>query len=203
MSIIIQDLRQKIWIAAKKDKAKVQAAMAVVGENDNTYKYWKAVLQQLKRKKAAKTGLPEEHKQRFVNAHQSWQAIEYPNAVKDHGALPTDIPDTGTANGLTNFICKFLTWTGSRATRISSAGRQLPGGTFIPSTTRKGSADISSTINGKSVMWEVKVGKDKPSPDQLKEQAKERKAGGEYFFTHTVEEFFQQYDSISQQKVLF
>lgn len=45
-------------------------------------------------------------------------------------------------------------------------------------------------------MWEVKIAKDKPSEHQLKEQAKERKAGGEYFFVHDPNEFFMYYDEI-------
>jgi hypothetical protein len=202
MSIIIQDIRQKIWTAAKKDKDKVHAAMVVAGENDNTERYWKSVLQQLKPKKK-RAVVDDQYKQRYIDAHVAWQCVEYPNAVKDHGALPTDIPDTATANGLTRFICQYLYWIGQRATRISVEGRVLGDGTRIASSTRKGTADISSTINGKSVMWEVKTGRDKPSPEQLKEQARERRAGGEYFFTHSVEEFFSQLDSVSQQKVLF
>jgi hypothetical protein len=46
------------------------------------------------------------------------------------------------------------------------------------------------------VQWEVKVGRDKPSPAQIREQILERKAGGEYFFTHSAEEFFNQYDGL-------
>jgi hypothetical protein len=42
-------------------------------------------------------------------------------------------------------------------------------------------------------MIEVKVGKDRPSQDQLKEQAKERAAGGLYEFCRTPEEFLELY----------
>jgi hypothetical protein len=45
-------------------------------------------------------------------------------------------------------------------------------------------------------MWEVKVGKDKPSEYQLKEQQREIKAGGLYFFVHNPDEFFEQLDTI-------
>ena len=74
-------------------------------------------------------------------------------------------------------------------------GRQI-NGKFIPSATRKGTADISATIKGKSVMIEVKVGRDKPRIEQLAEQQRERQAGGIYEFVHTPEEFFMLFDSI-------
>jgi hypothetical protein len=75
-------------------------------------------------------------------------------------------------------------------------GRQI-NGKFIPSATRKGTADISATIKGRSVMIEIKVGKDKPRPEQLAEQQRERQAGGIYEFVHTPEEFFIIFDQIT------
>jgi len=72
----------------------------------------------------------------------------------------------------------------------------MVGGRWIHSTTRKGSADISSTIKGRSVMWEVKVGRDRPRPEQLAEQAKERAAGGMYEFISTPEQFFAIFDTL-------
>jgi hypothetical protein len=74
-------------------------------------------------------------------------------------------------------------------------GRQI-NGKFIPSATRKGTADISATIKGRSVMIEIKVGKDKPRPEQLAEQQRERQAGGIYEFISTPEQFFTLFDSI-------
>jgi hypothetical protein len=79
-------------------------------------------------------------------------------------------------------------------------GRQI-NGKFIPSATRKGTADISATIRdkngiGRSIMIEIKVGKDKASQYQLDEQKKERQAGGIYEFISTPEQFFTLFDSI-------
>jgi hypothetical protein len=65
-------------------------------------------------------------------------------------------------------------------------GRQI-NGKFIPSATRKGTADISATIKGRSVMIEIK----------LAEQQRERQAGGIYEFVHTPEEFFIIFDQIT------
>jgi hypothetical protein len=74
-------------------------------------------------------------------------------------------------------------------------GRQI-NGKFIPSATRKGTADISATIKGRSVMIEIKTGKDKPRPEQLAEQQRERQAGGIYEFISTPEQFFTLFDKL-------
>lgn len=142
-------------------------------------------------------------KQRYEQAHRKRQAEYAPSVVNDFGHLPTKYPDVTRSNGLTRAIINYLNWTGSNATRITSAGRQIQtkgGARWIPGTTRRGRADIDSTILingvGRPVKWEIKCGDDVPSEYQLAEQAKEHKAGGYYFFTHSMDEFFQQYDSL-------
>lgn len=45
-------------------------------------------------------------------------------------------------------------------------------------------------------MLEIKVGRDKPRPEQLQEQERERRSGGYYEFCHSPEEFFALYDKI-------
>lgn len=146
--------------------------------------------------------------QRYQQAHRANQDAKYPQGVKDHGYIKTVMPDCNTANGLTRSIVNFLLWNGHRATRINSSGRvikapqrqasgvSLMTAKYIPGATRRGAADVSSTIRGRSVMWEVKVGKDRPSEYQLAEQELERKAGGEYYFVHSFEEFLNYYDSL-------
>ena len=147
------------------------------------------------------------------NRHRSLKkkaiySSHYPSAFKNFGPISTNVPDIRKANGLTQFVVNFLTWSGHRATRISSAGRlidapqkqqsgiSLMTKKFIPGPTRKGSADVSATIRGRSVMIEIKVGRDRPSEHQLREQELERKAGGVYEFISTPEEFFNLYDSL-------
>jgi len=132
---------------------------------------------------------------RYEAAHRLNQDMNFPSAVSAGGYIKTTFPDTTKANGLTNAIINFILWHGYRATRISSSGRMVAG-KFIPGTTRKGAADISSTIKGRSVMFEIKVGNDRPSDEQLREQELERKAGGEYFFVHSMDEFFKHYDTL-------
>ena len=147
-------------------------------------------------------------KQRYQSAHEQWFKIQYPNAYKDGYYLEPKMPKVDSANGLTTFICNYLSWVGYRATRINVMGRLVdgvekqPSGAkigvkkWLPSSTRKGTADISATIKGRSVMIEIKVGRDKPRPDQLKEQERERRAQGIYEFINSPDEFFILYDKI-------
>lgn len=135
------------------------------------------------------------NKDRYNLAHKKWFAEQYPTAYKDGFHSPPPMPIVSKANGLTKFIVNFLNWSGHRATRINVSGRQIKG-KWIPSSTRRGSSDISATVKGKSVMIEIKVGKDKPREEQLKEQEKERAAGGIYEFISTPEEFFELYDKV-------
>lgn len=134
-------------------------------------------------------------KQRYESAHEKWFKQEYPESYKSGFYLIPKMPKVEMANGLTNFICNYIKWEGYRATRINVAGRQIKG-KWIPSSTRKGTADISATLRGKSLMLEIKVGRDKPRPEQLEEQERERKAGGIYEFISTPEQFFELYDKI-------
>ena len=132
---------------------------------------------------------------RYNTAHYNYTLQRTPNVIRDGFYTGPTLPKVATANGLTQFICNFINWSGYRATRINTMGRMV-GGRWIHSTTRKGSADISSTIKGRSVMWEVKVGRDRPRPEQLAEQAKERAAGGIYEFVSTPEQFFAIFDTL-------
>jgi hypothetical protein len=135
------------------------------------------------------------NKQRYNLAHLHWQEQKYPEAFKSGFTHDPSMPVVTKANGLTNYIVNYLNWMGYRATRINVSGRKVKD-KWIRSTTRRGTADISATINGKSVMIEIKIGRDKPSLDQLAEQIKERNAGGIYEFISSVDEFFLLYDSI-------
>jgi hypothetical protein len=104
-------------------------------------------------------------------------------------------PDVTTANGLTTFIIAFITWNGGNATRVNVMGRKV-GNKWIKSSTRKGTADVTATIRGRSCKFEVKVGRDKPRPEQLKEQERERAAHGVYEFISTPYGFYSVYDLI-------
>jgi len=137
---------------------------------------------------------------RYNTAHYNYTLERTPSIVKDGLYTPPPTPVVTKSNGLTTFIINFLNWSGYRATRINTMGRQI-NGKFIPSATRKGTADISATIRdkngiGRSIMIEIKCGNDKASQYQLDEQKKERQAGGIYEFISTPEQFFILFDSI-------
>jgi hypothetical protein len=134
-------------------------------------------------------------KERYNEAHKEWFQEQYPNAWKDNLYSPPPMPTISKANGLTKYITNFLFWKGHRATRVNVQGRIVKG-KWIPSSTRKGTADISATIRGRSVMIEIKVGSDRPRPEQLQEQERERKSGGIYEFIRTADEFFELYDYV-------
>jgi len=147
------------------------------------------------RKHKPREPIPAWVKQRYQAAHELDFATRYPQAYINSMYFAAKMPDTSKANGLTQAIIKFLLWSGHRATRVSSSGRMIKG-KYIPGATRRGAADISATIRGRSVMIEVKAGADKPSEYQLREQELERKAGGIYEFTRSFEEFLKMYDSL-------
>ena len=134
-------------------------------------------------------------KLRYNTAHYNYTVQRTPTVVNDGFYTPPPTPVVTKSNGLTTFIINFLNWSGYRATRINTMGRQI-NGKFIPSATRKGTADISATIKGRSVMIEIKVGADRPRPEQRAEQQRERQAGGIYEFVSTPEQFFMLFDSI-------
>ena len=147
-------------------------------------------------------------KLRYKTAYEYWQLKAYPASSKDFGVLPVKYPDVTKSNGLTTFVMNFIKWNGYRSTRINVSGRlieqpekQKSGvilGTkkWMRSTTRKGTADISATILGKSVMLEIKCGYDKPREAQLEEQARERSAGGIYEFIYNPDQFLELYDKL-------
>lgn len=134
-------------------------------------------------------------KQRYAAAHLDFYKREFLQVVATGNYPPPKYPIVTKANGLTQAIINYLNWLEYNATRISTTGRKI-GDKWIKGTTRRGTADISSTIRGRSVKWEVKVGSDRPSEHQLAEQIRERRAGGEYFFVHNMDEFFLLFDGL-------
>lgn len=132
---------------------------------------------------------------RYQQAHEAYFAAENPLTYKDGHYLEPVYPKVRESNGLQTAIVNFLNWSGHRAKRINNMGRQV-NGKWIKSAAGKGQADVSATLWGRSTQLEVKTGADKPSADQLKEQAKERKAGGIYEFVYSIEQFFEVYDNL-------
>jgi hypothetical protein len=137
---------------------------------------------------------------------QTIDSIKYPNMPIDY--IPLYKYTDKTANGLTRCIIDYLEFNGCQAERISTTGRmvdntktftnvlgitkQIGSKKWIKGSGTKGSADISATINGKSVKIEVKIGKDRQSEHQKKYQESIEKSGGIYLIAKSFEDFIKQ-----------
>jgi hypothetical protein len=117
-----------------------------------------------------------------------------------------------TANDLTKSIIAWIQLNGGQAERISVTGRaidhrhtytdvlghrrQIGSLQWLTASMKKGSADISATIQGRSVKCEVKVQRDKQRPEQKEYQRQVEAAGGIYFIATSFEQFYNWYESI-------
>jgi len=113
------------------------------------------------------------------------------------------------ANGLTKCILEFLRLSGHQAERVSVTGRWIDqrktytdvlghrktigSGKWIKPSMEVGTADISATIQGKSVKIEVKVGRDRQRSHQKKYQESIEAAGGIYYIAKDFQQFFDWY----------
>lgn len=145
---------------------------------------------------------------RYVNAHFAWSEQKHPNVVADGFYTLPKFPDVTTANGLTQFVVNFLDWNGSYGNRINTVGRVIKAGrdiqtingtikaktVMIKSATKRGTADVQAVINGRSLALEIKVGKDRMSEAQLKQQQAVQNAGGYYYVIRDVDTFLATYD---------
>ena len=132
---------------------------------------------------------------------------KYPSMPPDYIPL-TKFTDK-TANGLTKCVIAWINLNGGQAERINTMGRMLDKTKVVSDTFgnkrtigsvewqkgtgTKGSADISATIQGRSVKIEVKM-KDKQSIDQIKYQNDIENAGGQYWLVHNFDEFMFHYE---------
>jgi len=129
-----------------------------------------------------------------------------PERFKD--MLPRTYTDK-TANGLTKMIIDWINYNGGQAERINTTGRLIKAKTYkdvmgikktigqdkwIKGTGTLGSADISATIQGKSVKIEVKIGRDKLSEHQKQYQQAIEKAGGIYYIAKDFDSFYNWYN---------
>lgn len=102
-----------------------------------------------------------------------------------------------TANGLTKCIILFIRLKGGQAERISITGRPMetPSGLkWGASHMTKGTADISATIQGRSVKIEVKAGRDTQSVEQRAYQSSIEAAGGLYYVARNFTDFVAWYN---------
>ena len=118
---------------------------------------------------------------------------------------PSKAIKTTTANGLTKAIVDFLNLSGHFATRINNTGTwvkekaHVNGGYYRPSTQVKGIADIQSTIKGRTVHIEVKIGKDRQSEAQKQFQDRVVRSGAEYWIIKDFDQFYEKYIIFASQ----
>jgi hypothetical protein len=134
---------------------------------------------------------------------------KYPS-IPDHCRAVPKFSDK-TANGLEKAIVLFLKLSGHQSERIKNTGRMLDNTKsytdtmgvsrmigskqYIKGTGTNGSADISSTIQGRSVKIEVKIGKDFQSEAQKAYEQSVISAGGQYWIAKDFDTFYFLYES--------
>lgn len=128
-----------------------------------------------------------------------------PEAVKRLEQVTGNKHRDDTANELTKCIIAYIIFKGGQAERINTMGvpldtrqqvtdimgrtRTIGSLTWRPSGSTVGSADISATIQGRSVKIEVKIGKDRQSAAQRQYQAAIEQAGGLYYIARNFTTF--------------
>ena len=146
-----------------------------------------------------------ENKKRLSDLEIAHLKEKYPS-MPDFALAKTKWSDSS-ANALTRSVLAFINMSGYQAERINTTGmfrqgaklkvgegtRQMPG-KWTKGTGTKGSADISATINGRSVKLEIKYGKDRQSDDQIRYQEMIEKAGGIYIIVKNFDDFIQWFD---------
>ena len=83
---------------------------------------------------------------------------------------------------------------------VTGKVRTIGTGQWIPTSGMKGTADISATINGRSVKIEIKM-KDKQSEVQREYQRRIEAAGGIYLIVRSFAEFMDWYNQFTKSCV--
>lgn len=142
--------------------------------------------------------------------HARAQRVKYPTAPRH--ALTSKTYTDKTSNGLTTCImdmCEFDRILNGRpviAMRTGNEGRYRPGQEFVDVIGRgrqmkgqwlpglnKGMSDITITLYGRVYYVEIKIGKDRQKPDQIKFMNTVRNGGATYEIVKTFEDFYSLY----------
>ena len=115
------------------------------------------------------------------------------------------------ANGLTKCVIAYIRLRGGQTERINTMGRpidqrktftdvlghthQVGSVKWIPGTSTRGSADISATIQGRSVKIEIKFQADRQSEAQRKYAKDVEAAGGLYYVCRDFTSFVEWYSA--------
>lgn len=132
---------------------------------------------------------------------------KYPNVPKQY--IPVPKYTDKTANGLTRCIIDYIELSGGQAERINCTGRIIDSRTtstdvlghvhtigklhYIKTAGQRGTADISATIQGRSVKIEIKIGNDRQGDAQKEYQRQIEVSGGLYFIAKDFGQFLSWY----------
>lgn len=120
-------------------------------------------------------------------------------------AIPKPKYTDKTSNGLTACVIDFINYSGGLAERRNSTGRYIQGksyknvfgkevqltkGKYIKSSGRIGTSDVSGVFRGVPISVEVKIGRDKLSPEQKKYKEDFENAGGWHCVARSFEQFY-------------
>ena len=151
--------------------------------------------------KKRKRKLPYKKTQAVKDLENSYTEFYYKSRNTPQGLQIKKIFRDDTANGLTECVCKWLELNGFFAARINTTGTYSAKlKRYIYSGSKKGMADVTSVINGKHISIEIKIGKDKPRPEQMKVKSEIEKAGGNYIFVGNFDNFLEQINEIINLK---
>jgi len=152
-----------------------------------------------------------ENKKRFESLYLKNKLENYPSFIGRENCIPkADLKENG-ANALTKLVIQWIEFNNGQAERISNTGlyrdgkkqvidcigrkRTIGSGIWTPGTGTNGTADISSTIKGRSVKIEIKWQKDKQSDAQISYAESITKAGGIYIIVKTFDDFIDWWDN--------
>jgi len=148
-----------------------------------------------------------ENKKLLEELYLKQTKANYPNFPEF--AIPPEKFSDATANDLTKTICKFISYIGGQAERISNQGqyrdntkvvtdvlgrkRTIGSGTWTKGQGTNGTADISAIYRGKSYKIEVKIGKDRMSQAQLRYKQDVERAGAIYIIARNFDDFINEF----------
>lgn len=152
-----------------------------------------------------------QNKLRYTELFIKDKLNKYPSFKDRIDCIPAPNLKEAGANDLTRLVVEFIQLNGYQAERISSQGqyrdgkkqvtdvigrvRTIGSGTWTKGSSTPGTADISSTILGKSVKIEIKYGNDRQSGVQKEYQSNIERAGGVYIIVKTFDDFVLWFDS--------
>lgn len=145
-------------------------------------------------------------------AVKNLEQLAFERQKQNHPNFPFPIKpkySDNTTNGLTKCVIDYVTFRGFHAERINSTGgikdnrttstdvlgnvRTIGSVQWIKGNTQNGTADISATIQGRSVKIEIKC---KATGDNIQSEAQKHyqnqieRAGGVYLIVRTFEDFY-------------